>query len=120
MVTVSIATADGLSLYSPRHTRPRFWWIGYYSGFDWLRSRLSPPKLSPAALYTPEELADAVWKGVERDHGRHWLLWMGEDYEKVKAMSDEELRAVSREVSSWPTKEPTHCDECGQTLTTDA
>jgi len=64
----------------------------------------------------PQELAEKVWNGLQRDYGRHWLLSMGVDWDKVKGMTDEELMAVSKEVSSWPRKEPKTCGECGQEL----
>lgn len=113
--SVSIPTADGMSIYSERHTRPRFWWLTW-----WIPEFLKPRgKLTESNLWSAEELATSVLNGMDRDHGRAWLLSMGVDYEKVRAMTDEELMAVSREVQTWPRKEPTHCDECGQNLPDD-
>lgn len=105
-------TADGFALYSKRHTTAHWWNLWAWIKGTWLS--WFPGKFPESNLCSAEELAEKVLNSMARDHGRHWLLWMGVDHEKVKAMSDEEMMAVSREVASWPKKEPETCSECGQ------
>lgn len=75
------------------------------------KSTLRPMKID---LKEVKDLAERVARSYERDHGRHWLLWMGTDWEKVNKMSDDDFVRISREVQSWPRKEPEVCSECGQ------
>lgn len=65
---------------------------------------------------TPEELVSRVMRSFDVDMGRMHALHMGVDYEEVKKMSDDDLVAFGKEVSSWPRKEPEFCESCGQDL----
>lgn len=112
--TISTACADGLFLCSKPPTVAPWWNLKERCLSLWLC--WFPKKLSESALCTTEELADKVLKNLNAEHGRHWLLSMGVGFDEVKAMTDEELAAVSKEVSSWPRKEPTYCESCGQDL----
>ena len=112
--TISTTCADGLFLCSQPPTRPHWWNLKERFLSLWLC--WFPKKLSESALCNAEELAEKVLNNLEAENGRHWLLSMGVALEKVSAMTGDELIAISKEVSSWPRKEPEFCESCGQDL----